>query len=203
MDKHIVASNGTSAPQKTFFKPADGPAKDMESEGKEHSDFVAIAQDFFAVDGHTSRSLMPFPHDPFRVPAPWKKYDELSVKDRIEHMRNTNKFSDIDLEIFEGITNGSGLTQANDRGFTEFLFWWALGGHSMAGITEANGMWKIGNGEVTEWARRTMHDYSGDIVFDTEVTKIRQTHGSESVQMYNTKDGRRLSAKGVVSTIPL
>lgn len=71
-----------------------------------------------------------------------------------------------------------------------------------AGITEANGMWKIGNGGMTEWARRTMRDYSGDIVFDTEVTKIRQTHGIESVQLH-TKDGRKLGAKDVVSTKPL
>lgn len=202
MDKHIVASTGTSTPEKTFFTPADGPAKDMESDNDEHSDFDAIAQEFFAVDGHTSRSLMPFPHDPFRESAPWKKYDDLSIKDRIEQMREAGKFPDFDLDIFEGITNGGGLTQADKRGFTEFLFWWALGGYSMAGITEANGMWKVGNGGMTGWARRTINDYSGGIIFDTEVTKIRQPRGSQPVRVH-TKDGRIISAKDVISTMPL
>lgn len=145
---------------------------------------------------------MPFPHDPFREPATWKKYDHLSVKDRVEQMRVTGKFGDSDLDIFEGITNGSGLTGAEKRGFTEFLFWWALGGHSMAGITEANGVWKIGNGGMTEFARRVLGDFGGDVVAGAEVRSIRQEGGHSPVKV-DLKDGRCIQAGRVISTIPL
>lgn len=174
MDKHIVASSGSSTPERTFFTTADGRAMEMIDNSENHGDFDAIAQAFFEIDGYTSRILMPFPHDPFREPVPWKKYDHLSVKDRIDQLRAKGSFSDSDLDVFEGTSNGSGLTHAGKRGFTEFLFFWALGGHSMAGITEANGVWKLGNGGMTEWSKRTLHDYRGDLALGCEVTSIEQ-----------------------------
>ena len=202
MDKHIIASNGTYAPEKTYYRSAHNTTEELASDNSQYSTIDAIFNEFFALDGHTSRSLMPFPHDPFRGPAPWKQHDYLSVKDRIEQLRATGKFSDTELDMFESLTNGSGLTQADKRGFTEFLFWWALGGHSMAGITEANGVWKIGNGGMTEFARRVLADYRGDIAVGTEVVKIQQPKKEKQVHVF-FKDGRTIYARDVISTIPL
>jgi hypothetical protein len=202
MDKHIVASTGTSAPKVTYYRSSDHKTEELNGNDSQYTTFEAIFQEFFALDGYTSRSLMPFPHDPFREPAPWKNYDYLSVKDRIKQLQATEKFSDIDLDMFESLTNGSGLTQADKRGFTEFLFWWALGGHSMAGITEANGLWKIGNGGMTEFAKRLFAEYEGDVVFGAEVLKVVQPKGDERVQVV-LREGRAVYAKDVISTIPL
>ena len=183
MDKHIVASAGTFAPEVTYYRSSDNKTEELNGNDSQYTTFDAIFQQFFAFDGHTSRSLMPFPHDPFREPAPWKNYDPLSVSDRIEQLRASVSFSDKDLDMFESLTNGSGLTQADKRGFTEFLFWWALGGHSMAGITEANGVWKVGKGGMTEFARRVFDDYEGDVLFGAEVVKVSQPEGGERVQV--------------------
>lgn len=202
MDKDLVSSDGSVAPKKVFFTPAEGPPEEMQDDGQ-HADFDALAQAFFNIDDHTSRSLMPLPHDPFREPAPWKQYDHLSVKDRIEQMRTTSKFSNQDVDIFEGITNGSGLTGAEKRGFPEFLFFWALGGHSMAGITEANGVWKIGKGGMTEFARRMLADFRGDVIFDAQVASIRQNSGECERVRLGLKDRRSVDAGRVISTIPL
>lgn len=202
MDKHIETSSGSSAPEQTFFTPARGPVTEIKDDSGLHGDFDAIAQAFFAVDGHTSHTLMPYPHDPFREPAPWKAYDHLSVKDRIEQMRSSNQFSNDELDVFEGITNGSGLTSADKRGFTEFLFWWALGGHSMAGITAANGVYKIGRGGMTEFARNLLADYHGDLAFDAEVEGIQQVGEKQPVKL-SLRDGRTISAGDVISTVPL
>lgn len=202
MDKHIIASDGTTKAEKTYYRPASRITEQIQGNENQYATFDAIFEAFFSIDGHTSRSLMPFPHDPFRDPAPWKQYDFLSVKDRIEQLRALGMFSDADLDMFESLTNGSGLTHADKRGFSEFLFWWALGGHSMAGIAEANGVWKIGNGGMTEFAKRAFKDFGGDVAFGAEVVGIREGERRRGVEVV-LKDGRVIVGRDVVSTIPL
>jgi lysyl oxidase-like protein 2/3/4 len=93
-----------------------------------------------------------------------------------------------------------GSAPGSDIGFTEALRWFALGGHSMAGVFERAGIYKLGNGGMTAFARAILRDFRGDVLFNTVVEKVDQGRNGVLLQ---TKDGRKIDAKAVVSTIPL
>ncbi|RKL27147.1 hypothetical protein BFJ72_g13380 [Fusarium proliferatum] len=154
------------------------------------------AEQVFAVDGLDSRALMPYPHDPFRKPNPWVRYDHLTIKDRLDQMDLQTK----ERELFESYISLFGLNSAADTGFTEVLRWYSLSGHSMAGVYELTSFYKLGNGGMTEFARAILNDAPCDRLFDTQVSKIDQ--GQNGV-VITAKNGRTISALTVVSTIPL
>ncbi|KAI6764090.1 hypothetical protein HG530_007879 [Fusarium avenaceum] len=154
------------------------------------------AEDVFAIDGFTSRTLMPYPHDPFRKPNPWVNFDHLTIKDRLDQMKLAVK----DRELFESYISLFGLNAAADTGFTEVLRWYSLAGHSMAGVYELTSFYKLGNGGMTEFALAVLGDSQCDRLFGTEVSKIDQSQGNVVI---TAKNGRIVTATAVVSTIPL
>ncbi|KAJ5312882.1 hypothetical protein N7508_003712 [Penicillium antarcticum] len=81
---------------------------------------------FFTLDDHDSRTLMPFPYEPFREPASWRKYDHWSVKDRLDRL---DGFSRRERDLFESSTGTFGSAPGKDTAFTEALRWYALGGY--------------------------------------------------------------------------
>lgn len=155
-----------------------------------------LARKVFSIDGYTSKELMPYPHDPTRL-AHWRKYDHLSVHDRLDAIKDE---SDENKAYFQGLTNTFGTSPSNEIGFTEALRWYALGGHSLTQLFEEAGLYKLGNGGMTSFAKAIFDDYSGAALFSNEVTKISQTRDKATI---TTKDERSLSARRIVCTIPL
>ncbi|KAK1506106.1 lysyl oxidase-like protein 2/3/4, partial [Colletotrichum tamarilloi] len=155
-----------------------------------------VADAFFSIDGLSSRELMPYPHDPFRLPALWTKYDHLSAKDRLDQLDVSQR----DKDLFDAMISSFGAVPGSECGFTEVLRWYALGGHSMAGTFELAGMYKLGGGGMTSLARAILDDYRGHVVLNAVVEKVEQ-RGSTVV--VSTKNGRRFEAKYCISTIPL
>ncbi|KAI5456794.1 hypothetical protein BGZ63DRAFT_496079 [Mariannaea sp. PMI_226] len=171
---NLKKSAGTAAPCRQRFKPARGLPQEVPVE--ETMQLVdRIAQAFFSIDGRTSRDLMPYPHDPFREPALWKEYDHLSVKDRLDQLE---QFSQLERDVFESNISTFGSAPGKDIGFTEAIRWYALGGHSIAGVFELAGVYKIGDGGMTSFAQAIM------------VVVVLER-------------GQNIKAKMVVSTIPL
>lgn len=162
-----------------------------------------MIDEFFNIDGHTARTLMPYPHDPFREPAPWKTYDALSVHDRLDQMAASGKFDRKDLDLFKNIASGVSLTTSDRTGFVEFLRWIALGGYTLQGMVDTTAVYKIGNGGMTSLARKILGDYKGDIMFDAAVTDITQEPQQGNGVNVTLRDGRSFHAAQVVSTIPL
>lgn len=116
-----------------------------------------IARLFFTVDGKTSRELMSYPHDPFKEPAFWLKYDQLSVEDRLN---SPDGVSSWEKDPSESNVNTFGSASGNDIVFTEALRWYALGGYSMAGIFELAGVCKFGNGGCARNLHRLYWGYA-------------------------------------------
>ncbi|WXC58261.1 hypothetical protein SNK03_004159 [Fusarium graminearum] len=110
------------------------------------------------------------------------------------------KLPGYERELFESYISLFGLNAAANTGFTEVLRWYSLAGHSMAGVYELTSFYKLGNGGMTEFARTILNDTQCDRLFDTEVCEIDQS-GTNVV--ITTKNGKTISAKAVVSTIPL
>lgn len=116
------------------------------------------------------------------------------MKDRLDQL------SDIparDRALFESnISSAPG----EDIAFTEALRWYTLGGHSLAGVFEKAGFYKIGNGGTTAFARAILDEFRSDLLFNSAVTEIDQM---EDVVTVKTSQGWTLRAKTAISTIPL
>ncbi|KAH6994638.1 hypothetical protein EDB82DRAFT_198577 [Fusarium venenatum] len=195
---NLKTSNGTLKPEVTYWQGTAGKKSALDQKAVEDAMVAAerLASKVFSIDGYTSKELMPYPHDPTRL-APWCKYDHLSIRDRLDAITDE---SDENKAYFQGLTNTFATSPSNEIGFTEGLRWYALGGHTLTQLFESAGLYKLGNGGMTSFAKAIFEDYSGAALFSTEVTKISQTPNEATV---TTKDGRTLSAGRIVCTIPL
>ena len=70
----------------------------------------------------------------------------------------------------------------------------------MAGVFELAGVYKLGSGGMTAFARAVLGEFTGHVCFGAVVERI--DHGRDVVEVV-MKDGRRVEAGAVVSTIPL
>jgi Monoamine oxidase len=196
LHRNLKTSAGTIAPEKQEFKTASGDTEDVSS-AESGAALERVAQRFFTVDGLDSRSLMPYPHDSLREPALWRKYDHLSVHDRLDQLHDIPPRA---KDLFESNINTFGSASGKDIGFVEALRWFALGGHSIAGIFEMAGIYKIGKGGMTSLAGAILDEYTGDQLLNTVVAEIH--HVASGVEL-STTDFRTLRAKAIISTIPL
>ena len=153
--------------------------------------------DFFTINGLTARQLMPWPMDVYREPAPWKWYDHLSIKDRLDSMPSLTMKAKSLIEMNYSANSG---TDAANTAFSGALRWYALGGYTFAGTTAVSGTYKIGNGGMTSLANAMVRELHCDQSFGTEVTGVMQDDDKVIVQ---TKNGQTLTAGHVVCTIPL
>lgn len=141
--------------------------------------------------------MMLFPHEPSRYPAQaWKRYDHLSVRDRLDQL----DWSEEEKDLVEGNFNALGCGPGDVTAWSEALRWYALAEYSMKGFNAAVGTFKFGGGGMTGFARRILEEFEGDRTFGAVVKAIEQDGDGVKVVM---KDGRSYRAKQVVCTIPL
>ncbi|KAL4790581.1 amine oxidase [Aspergillus venezuelensis] len=196
LHKYLKTSAGSLNPAGQSFTNADGVIEEVDIL-ESNATLERVAQRVFSIDGLDSRALMPYPHDSLREPAPWRKYDHLSIQDRLDAL---NDIPEEEKALFDPNIATFGSAPCRDIGFTDALRWYALGGHSMAGVFELAGTFKLGNGGMTAFARAILGEYQGERLFSTAVAEINQI--GRGVQVTTTR-GQRLRAKAIVSTIPL
>ncbi|EXJ63123.1 lysyl oxidase-like protein 2/3/4 [Cladophialophora yegresii CBS 114405] len=198
LHKNLKSSACTLAAQKTYYKEATGEVVEVDGNALAETT-QAVADRVFTIDGFSSRELMPYPHDPFREPAPWKRYDHLTVRQRLDQL---DDIPDGHKGQFESAVNTFGSAPSAEIGFVEVLRWYALGGHNMAQVFELAGVYKLAKGGMTSFARSILKDAWSDILLDTTVSEITQT-GPDGPVVARAKDGRTFRAKAVVCTVPL
>lgn len=98
---------------------------------------------------------MPYSHEIFRQLVRWLKYDHLSAKDRLDQL----DIPQFEKDVFDTLISTFGAVPRSECGFTEVLRWYALGGHSMAGVFELAGVYKLGKGGMTSFANAILSDY--------------------------------------------
>lgn len=196
LQRNLKSSAGTLNPTVQFYKPA-GCLTQSHCPAEFNEKCERTATKFVQIDGFDSRSLMPYPHDPLREPALWKRFDHLSVRERLDQMIDVPQE---DRDQFESLVNTIGSAPGTAVSFTEFLRWYALGGHSLAGTFELAGIYKLGNGGMTSLALSILDDFHGDVMLHTVVEEI--CHGVDGV-IVKTRSGETITAKTVISTIPL
>ncbi|KAL3472860.1 amine oxidase [Aspergillus californicus] len=196
LHKNLKTSAGFVETEKQMFTTAEGVIEEI-SIAESGDALERIAQRVFTIDGYDSRALMPYPHDSLRDPALWKKYDHLSVKDRLDRLGD---IPSRERALFESNISTFGSASTAETGFVDALRWYALGGHTMAGVFEMAGMYKLGKGGMTAFAEAILGEYTGDTLFETAVSEIRHVPSGVEVR---TVRGQKVRAKAVVSTIPL
>lgn len=156
-----------------------------------------VLAEFLSIDGFSARELIPWPMDIFREPAPWKKYDHLSVQDKLDMIPHLSEEAKALVELnYAGVSG----TRAENTAFTSALRWYALGGYTFRGSNAVGGTYKIRNGGMTSLAKAMLDETSCDRFFGVEVVGVNQDDEGVTVE---TKDGRVLKAASVVCTIPL
>lgn len=130
LHRNLKTSAGTFAPEKQEFRSASGTVEEL-SIAESGAVLERVAKMFFTIDGLDSRSLMPYPHDSLRKPALWMGYDHLSVRDRLDQLHDIPQW---EKDLFESNVNTFGSAPGTDIGFVEALRWFALGGHTLAGV---------------------------------------------------------------------
>ncbi|KAJ5649946.1 flavin-containing amine oxidase [Penicillium longicatenatum] len=193
---YLKTSAGSSAAEKQYFNSGVEGIREINPE-EGAAILERVAAEFFNIDGLSSRELMPFPHEPFRKPGLWSNYDYLTVKQRLDQL---TEFSSFEKDLFESNVSTFGSAPGAETGFTEALRWYALGGHSMAGVYERAGIYKIGHGGMTSFARAVLDEFKGDIVMNTVVEQVDE--GRNGVTLH-VSGGRKLHGKAIISTIPL
>lgn len=196
LHSQLKTSAGTLAPENQYYKAADAELREVSPLAVgEMSERIAARM--FQIDGYDSRTLMPYPHDPLRESAPWKQYDDLSIRQRLDQLDDIPQG---DRDMLESLMNSFGSAPGSNTGFVEALRWYALGGHTMAGLWELAGVFKLGGGGMTSLALAILGDFEGDVLLNTPVAAISQdTRGA----IVTTQSRRRMKANCIVSTIPL
>lgn len=192
----LKTSAGTLHPEKQYYKSSNAAVQDV-SPIEVNEACEKIAARMFELDSHDSRTLMPYPHDPLREPALWKKYDHLSVRQRLDEL---DDIPQAERDIFESLVNSFGSAPGSKTGFTEALRWYALGGHTMAGTFELAGIFKLGGGGMTSLALAILGEYTGDVLLNTPIKEVRQTSAAVTI---TTRSGQDIRASSIISTIPL
>ncbi|UZP40231.1 hypothetical protein NXS19_008047 [Fusarium pseudograminearum] len=184
LHRNLKTSNGTLKPEVTYWQKQAGTKSVLEPKAMEDVMEAAerLARKVFSIDGYTSKELMPYPHDPSRVAPGANTTISVSVTDLIpSQMRQTRL-----RHIFKALQTPSVPPRQTKSASRK------LSGEA--------GLYKLGNGGMTSFAKAIFDDYSGAALFSTEVTKISQTPDKAII---TTKDGRSLSAGSIICTIPL
>lgn len=194
--KNLKPTAGTFALERMFYKPSHGELEEVDP-AKTYADLEDVAVKLFEIDGLSSRKLMPFPHDPFREPAPWKKYDHLTVRQRLDQLDIPTRQKD----LFDTLMSSLGSAPGSKTGLVEVLRWYALSGHTLAHMFESAGAYKIGKGGMTSLARAILKDGEFDLALNTTVADVLQERPGEVV--IRCRSGTQYKAKVAVTTIPL
>lgn len=167
LDKNIKPSVASLCPDQSFHNYGNG----IETfDGNSlMTPLETLSAQFLNIDGLKSRDLMPYPHDPFRKPALWRKYDHLSIKASLDAFPDTDPKLRQIFEVYVGLLGCNGPSQVS---FTEVLRWYALGGHTMAGAYKLSGVYKLGKEGMTSFARAILSEYQGDLLFKTQVSQV-------------------------------
>jgi lysyl oxidase-like protein 2/3/4 len=192
----LKTSAGTLLSEKQYYKAAGSPLQEVSSI-EVNGVCERVAARMFQLDGYNSRTLMPFPHDPLREPAPWKRYDHLTIRQRLDDLHDIPQ---AERDVFESLVNSFGSAPGSKTGFTEALRWYALGGHTIAGTFELAGVFKLGGGGMTSLALAILSNFKGDVLLNTPVKELIRDSTGVTV-IVNSR--RKIRAKSVISTIPL
>ncbi|OTA53464.1 monoamine oxidase [Hypoxylon sp. EC38] len=171
------------------------------SHEEEFAKLEAVLHKFVDVDGQRGRAVIPFPYDQHLMADVAKRFDDMSLADRIAELGDQIKPLDrAMLETYLSILCGGDFAQAS---FWEVLRCWALAGYNTTDFLAAAAAFKLRRGQ-SDFARRFFDEavQTGrlDYRFDCPVSAVADL--GEQVEM-TARDGATFTARRLICTAPL
>lgn len=149
---------------------------------------------FCDIDGQSSQTIFPRPHDPF-FSKNVAKYDGLSMQDRLVQLRlPPDQHALLGSFLALDCHNDPRLAGAVDQ-----LKWWALGDFDMARMSDKLGRYKLAEGTDT-LAHAMLGDAKLDLLLSTPVRAVRTEAGVTTV---TTAGGQAYKGRAVICTVPM
>jgi hypothetical protein len=153
------------------------------------------------VDGNLGKTVLPFPHSAAKLDAAARKYDHMSVADRIREIETDLTPNErACAEAWVLLCSGATLETTS---FYEFLHWWALCEYSYEGSINSLVHYKFHKGQ-SSFAIRFFEEAlaTGNLsyTFNSPVASIKEQGGGAQV---TTRDGRQFTARKLISAMPL
>lgn len=150
---------------------------------------------FCNIDEQDGRSVFPRPHDPFFAEAIARKYDGLSLQDRLDALN----LPAMDRDLVAAQLAINCHNDPRQGGFLDQLKWWSLGDFEMGRMFDKLGVYKIAEG-TGALAKAIVEDGGADLRVSTAVRSVARTGTGYTV---TTVRGEVFTARAVVSTLPL
>ena len=190
-----TASPLAGGPEWVYF-PHDGKLERMKNEIYEER-ITRAMKEFFNMDGDVGRVLLEFPHDGSRESIATKAIEKMSVADRLAEIKG--KLPDDDIKLMAAFFGSIGCCEVKNISLYDAFKWWSLPGYDVASLFASTCSFKLKCG-TTKLAQCILSEFQGETLFNSPVSSIEQ---SRHLVTLTTRTGVKVSAKQVVSTVPL
>ena len=158
-------------------------------------------ENYSNVDGVHGRSVIPLPHAPFAADEAVRKYDQLSMKDRLDQLVKSHGINEEMYQILSSFLCMNVQGDIATGGFIDHLRWWALGDHEMTLLFDKLGRYKIKEG-TTALARAMLNDCRNvTLLLSTPIVSLDRTSGNSV--LIRTQSGQLVTGRSVIVTVPM
>jgi monoamine oxidase len=142
-----------------------------------------------------SEELLSLPHSPLSPTNDIARFDQLTIKERMDELDLADDERAILIAELEGMASG----MIDDAGALTGLRWHALGGHTLEGCQAATGLFMLVEGTLSV-LQPILDAAACEVRLDTPIASITQNGNHVTV---TTRAGEELTAGAVVVTVPL
>ena len=153
------------------------------------------------VDGRFGRTVLPLPHTPLVAFDELKKYDRLSMQDRLDQISDAFHDDEEMKEIMDAYLAQNSQCSLANGGFLDHLRWWALGDFDSARLYDKTSRFKL-RGGTSALARAILNDCRQvELRLSTPIISVdRTTKNRVTVRSGN---GQSFTSRALICTIPL
>ena len=157
---------------------------------------------FNDVDGMLGRTVFPRPHAPLTAFEVVRKYEGLTMQDRLNQISGDFADDDDDMrQILDAYLSMNTQGNLAESGFLDHLCFWALGDYETSQTWDKTSRYKIREG-TSALAQAIFNDCQGvDLLLSTPIASIHRADDG-TVQMH-TRAGQVLTGLAAIITVPL
>ena len=154
------------------------------------------------VDGQSGRSVLPLPHTPLVALEQLKKYDRLSMQDRLDQISDVLFRDDEEMKQFlDAYLSQNSQCSLTEGGFLDHLRWWALGDFDSERLFDKTSRFKIREG-TSALARAILNDCrQTELRLSTSIISVDRTTKGRVIA--RSDNGQSFIGRTVICTIPL
>ncbi|KAJ9630021.1 hypothetical protein H2204_008825 [Knufia peltigerae] len=198
--KDFLTTQGSAAAEFCSLhknNPTPGPTKFLDRETVEQR-MEQVTKAFFDIDGQGGTTIFPWPYEPLSNLEAVKKYDSLTVRERLNQLVD---FSKEDLMYLYSNLVVFGSTPPEEASFLAILRYYALAGYSWSRLLEVSDHFKLTIGH-SGMANLIFDDFAvtGDSIFGDPVRAVDSQPGSVTMAL---QSGKMVRSKRIICTLPL